>query len=76
MCLIPSYYERLVIESKEQLCSSFSLLGFNCSRDIDCNKGYCEKEKDEPTGKCVCLDGYQYKEDCSIPGCKFETSAQ
>ena len=32
---------------------------------MDCNYGYCEDKK------CVCLDGYQLKEDCSLKGCEY-----
>ena len=45
--------------------SAFSkMLDFVCSVDADCHQGYCEDQI------CFCLDGYAYKEDCSIVGCK------
>ena len=42
----------------------FFLLEFTCSVDADCNQGYCEDKK------CICLDGFQYKKDCSFSGCE------
>ena len=36
---------------------------FTCSVVEDCNNGFCEG------GKCVCLHGYTYEEDCSFFGC-------
>ena len=46
----------------------FSILDFTCAKDVDCNQGYCEKELQ----KCVCLDGFAYKEDCSLAGCEYD----
>ena len=40
-------------------------LDFTCSTDKDCHQGYCEDKK------CICLDGFAYKEDCSFGGCKL-----
>ena len=42
-------------------------LGFKCSVDADCHQGYCDRN----TGKCFCLDGNAYKDDCSISGCEY-----
>ena len=52
----------------------FWQLGFTCKRDDDCHQGYCEKEEGQKgTGKCVCLYGSAYEEDCSFYGCEFYT---
>ena len=41
-----------------------NLLDFTCSMDADCHNGFCYERQ------CVCLDGHNYKRDCSVSGCK------
>ena len=43
----------------------YETLEFTCGVDADCNYGYCEDRK------CVCLDDYNLKKDCSLKGCEF-----
>ena len=43
------------------------MLEFTCRVDADCNNGYCED------GKCVCLNDYNFKEDCSFKGCEYDS---
>ena len=49
---------------------SFSSSVFTCKVDSDCHgNGYCKNEFDRSlervVGKCMCLDQYKYKPDCS-----------
>jgi hypothetical protein len=55
--------------------SSSSFLVFTCKVDSDCHgNGYCKNEFDRSlarvVGKCMCLDQYKYKPDCSEYACK------
>ena len=55
------------------ISSSFSV--FTCKVDSDCHgNGYCKNEFDRSlqsvVGKCMCLDQYKYKPDCSEYACK------
>ena len=48
---------------------------FTCKVDSDCHgNGYCKNEFDRSlnrvVGKCMCLDQYKYKPDCSEYACK------
>ena len=50
-------------------CNFLSTIqGFKCSVDEDCHQGYCNRD----SGKCFCLSGNSYKDDCSISGCKYD----
>ena len=54
---------------------SFSSSVFTCKVDSDCHgNGYCKNEFDRSlervVGKCMCLDQYKYKPDCSEYACK------
>ena len=49
---------------------------FTCKVDSDCHgNGYCKNEFDRSlervVGKCMCLDQYKYKPDCSEYACKY-----
>ena len=49
---------------------------FMCKVDSDCHgNGYCKNEFDRElervVGKCMCLDQYKYKPDCSEYACKY-----
>jgi hypothetical protein len=49
---------------------------FTCKVDSDCHgNGYCKNEFDRSlervVGKCMCLDQYKYKPDCSEFACKY-----
>ena len=49
---------------------------FTCKVDSDCHgNGYCKNEFDRSlervVGKCMCLDQYKYKPDCSENACKY-----
>ena len=55
---------------------STSSLVFTCKVDSDCHgNGYCKNEFDQELkrviGKCMCLDHYKYKPDCSEYACKY-----
>ena len=40
-----------------------------CYSDDDCNgNGYCHQ------GKCICLPGYNFAQDCSIYSCEYKCS--
>ena len=48
---------------------------FTCKVDSDCHgNGYCKnefnQELERAVGKCMCLDQYKYKPDCSEYACK------
>ena len=56
------------------MSSSFSV--YTCKVDSDCHgNGYCTNEFDRSlgrvVGKCMCLDQYKYKPDCSEYACKY-----
>ena len=58
----------------DDVSSSFSV--FTCKVDSDCHgNGYCtnefNRELKRVVGKCMCLDQYKYKPDCSEYACKY-----